>query len=116
MSVPMAWGLALTAVLLTAAAQLLLKAGALRMHGRHIVRLWLNPWVLVSYSLYLGVAMMNLYSFQVLPLKLFVVLSSLVLLLVVLGSRFFFLEELNRQALAGMALVLIGMVVFHLSM
>ena len=114
MSVHAAYAFAVTACLLTAVAQLMLKAGAHGSHGRHPLRLWWNSWVLASYGLFLGVTLLNLKAFQVLPLKMFVVLNPLVLLMVVAGSRFFFRETLNRSAWGGLGLVLVGVLVFNL--
>lgn len=113
-TLPMAWSFALAAALLTAVAQLMLKMGALQSRGLPIPRLWLNPWVATSYGFFFIVTLLNLYAFQVLELKLFVILNSLVLLVVVAGSCVFFGEIVNRKTLAGMGLLLAGVLVFNL--
>jgi drug/metabolite transporter (DMT)-like permease len=114
MSPAQAWGLALVGVVLTATAQLLLKAGARRSHGRHAARLWANRQSLLGYLLLFGVTLCNLAAFRVLPLKLAVMLAPLVLILVVAGSRLCFREPLTRPTLAGLALILTGLAVFNL--
>ncbi len=106
--------LALIGVFLNAAAQLLLKAGASRAHGRHALKLWANRQVLLGYAVFVAVTLVNLFAYRVLPLKMGVVFLPLMLLLVVSGSRLFFHEKLHRSSLAGLALILVGMIVFIL--
>jgi drug/metabolite transporter (DMT)-like permease len=113
MSFPSALGLALLGIVLTATAQLLLKAGATRSHGRHALRLWANRQVILGYGVFFLVTLLNLAAYRVLPLKMGVVLSPLMLLLVVAGSRVFFHEKIHRSTLAGLALILVGVVVFN---
>jgi len=113
-SLYVAYALALTACVLTTVAQLLLKAGAESSRGGHPFRLWWNPWVLTAYATFFLVTLLSLKAFEVLPLKLMVILNSLILLSVVIGSRCLFGERLSSTALGGLALVLAGVVVFNL--
>jgi multidrug transporter EmrE-like cation transporter len=49
----------------------------------------------------------------VLPLKYGVALQPLALLLVVTGSRVFFHEKLHRSTLGGLALIVLGVLVYE---
>ena len=115
MSLASAYAYAGVACVLTALAQLMLKTGAMRAHGRPMLLLWLNPLVLASYAVFFVVTLLNLKAFQVLPLKVLVILQSLVLVMVVLGSSVFFQERLSKNAVAGLGLVLAGVLIFNLS-
>lgn len=109
-----AYGIALAACLGTVAAQLLLKQGAVRCHGRHALRLWWNPWALSGYALFFAATLLNLKAYQILPLKAGVVFGALTLVAVVVGSRVFFREKVAGRALAGLGLVLAGILAFNL--
>ena len=106
--------IALFAALLTATAQLLLKKGAGASHGRHALRLWVNPWMASGYGVFLLVVYLNTVAMRVLDYKWAVLLGSLTYLAVNLLARVFLRERLNRLQLAGMALILAGMLVFPL--
>ena len=105
--------LALLGIVLTAAAQLLLKAGAARSHGRHALRLWANRQVILGYGVFFCVTLLNLAAYRALPLKTGVALSPLLLLLVVAGSRIFFHERIRPDTMLGLGLVLAGVAVFN---
>ena len=108
-----ALALALLGIVLTAVAQLLLKAGAARSHGRHALRLWANRQVIIGYAVFFCVTLLNLAAYRALPLKTGVVLAPLMLLLVVVGSRIFFHERIHRSTLVGLGLILVGVAVFN---
>lgn len=114
MSIVAAWILAVAACIFTAAGHLMLKAGALASRGQHLLSVWWNPWAVCGYALFFFVTLMNLKAFQLLPLKFFVVLNALVLLLVVGGSRMIFREEVGRKAFWGMGFILAGVCIFGL--
>ena len=105
--------LGVAAYILTAAAQLMLKKGAQHAGGKHLAMLWVNPWMLVGYGTMFAVTIMNLKAYQVLPLKVSVVLTPLTLVCVLLGSRWLFAEKLNRQAVLGVGMIIFGMLVFN---
>lgn len=104
--------LAWAACVLTAVAQLILKRGARASGGRHLAMLWMNPWMFVGYGVMFVVTLMNLKAYQVLPLKYGVIFGPLTLVGVLLGSRWLFAEKLNRQAILGVWMILLGMLVF----
>jgi drug/metabolite transporter (DMT)-like permease len=101
-------------VFITALAHMLLKSGAVLSSGRASIRLWLNPWSIAGYSMLLGVTLMNLYGFKVVPIRANVVLSPAVFFFVTLLSVVFLRERLTRVQVAGCALILAGIAVFNL--
>lgn len=109
-----AYMVALAACICTVGAQLFLKHGALGSHGRHAFRLWWNPWALSGYALFFAATLLNLKAYQILPLKAAVYLGALTLASVVVGSRAVFGERLSGRAMAGLGLVLAGILVFNL--
>ena len=109
-----AYIVAFAACLCTVLAQLLLKHGAGKSHGRHAVRLWWNAGTLSGYALFFAATLFNLKAFQVLPLKSAVIFQALTLVAVVAGACLFFKERLTRWSTAGLVLVLVGVGVFNL--
>ena len=103
--------LALAGAMATALAQVLLKAEARRPH-RYALAIWFSRSGLTAGALLLGVTLLNLAAFRVLPLKFAVVLHPLVIVTVVAGSRLLLDEKLGRSAAAGLALIGAGVVVF----
>lgn len=105
---------ALFAVFCTAAAQLLLKRGAVVSLGGHWAALWANRATLTGYVLMFVATIANTKAYHLLPLKLTVAMTALSVLLVTLGSKVFFKERLQGRALLGMLLVFAGVVIFGL--
>jgi drug/metabolite transporter (DMT)-like permease len=104
---------ALAAVLVTAASQLILKAGVDRSRGG-LRGIFLNPLTACAYAMLVGVTLLNLYAFRVVPLKAATVLLPLTLLLVSAGSHWLLRERLTRDQALGALLILAGMAVFAL--
>ena len=113
MTMASAFILGVAAYILTAVAQLMLKKGAQHAGGKHLAILWVNPWMLVGYGTMFAVTLMSLRAYQVLPLKMSVILTPLTLICVLLGSRWLFAERLCRQAMLGVGMILTGMFVFN---
>lgn len=101
-------------VFITALAHMLLKSGAAQSSGRTSIRLWLNQRTIAGYAMLLGVTLMNLYAFKVVPIRANVVLSPAVFFFVTLLSVAFLHERLTRVQVIGCALILAGIAVFNL--
>jgi drug/metabolite transporter (DMT)-like permease len=104
-------GMLVACILLTAVAQLLLKAGAAR---KHVMTSFLNLQTLAGYALLASVALMSVYVMQRIELKVVTAFQSLTFLLVIAGATIFLREQVTRIRFLGSALILAGMVVFSL--
>jgi len=106
--------LAYAAALLTAIAQVLLKAGVHRHRQMDWHRAYLNPASACGYALLLAVTFLNMRAFAVLPFK----YSAIVLPVTYLGvgflSRMVFGERLNRTQGVGALVAITGIAVFFL--
>jgi drug/metabolite transporter (DMT)-like permease len=105
--------LALCGSFLTATAQVLLKHGSTVSRGQHRLRLWVNPFMAAGYGLFLVVVYLNTIALRVLPYHWVVVFVSLAYVLVAVLARVILGERMNRTQLAGLALILAGIAVFH---
>jgi len=106
--------LAYLGTLLTACAQVLLKAGARRTAGGAWYRTYFSPFTLVAYAVLLAVTVVNLKAFTVLPFKFVAITLPANYLLVGLLARLVFGERLNRAQGAGALMILAGIAVFFL--
>ena len=100
--------------ILTGVSQTLLKAGVIRSVDGPWFRPYIHPLSLAAYTLFLGVTLMNLYAFTMLPLKYATIIQPLNILFVGAFSRVFLRERPSRRQLAGTALILAGVAVFNL--
>ena len=103
----------LGAVCLSAASQMLLKKAA-RITWPNALREYLNVWVIGGYGLLVLSMLTVIFACRGLEVKTIPVLESLGVPLVMLLSRLFYGEKLTRGKLIGMALILLGIVVFYL--
>lgn len=103
---------ALLAVVMTTASQILLKV-ATRRAGHEAWRLYLNPYTLMAYLSLALVTLLNLYAFRHIPIKAVIIFLPLTLLLVVSFSVLLLNEKLSQQQIAGSIVILIGLLVFN---
>ena len=93
--------------------QTLFKLGARRSLGRPFWALYANPFSLSGYALLLGVTVLNLYVYRVVPFKYAVVVLPFNSMFVGLFSILFLGERLSRRHLIGTVVILTGIAVFN---
>lgn len=103
-------------VVLTAVSQSFFKLGADRTARRGVFYTYANPFSIAAYTMLLGVTLLNLYAYRVLPLKLSVTFLPFTYILVGLFSFTFHKEKMTRGQLAGVAVILIGIVIYNLDL
>lgn len=108
------WLIALLGTLLTGASQTLLKVGARRAKGKPWFRLYGQPMVVFAYTLFLVTMLLNLSAYSVLPLKFATALLPFNFIFVGLFSWAFLGEHLTHRQMAGVGLILLGVLVFNL--
>jgi drug/metabolite transporter (DMT)-like permease len=99
-------------VLLTTAAQLLLKAGAARKGG--VLGSFLNPHTLSGYALLGLVTVLSTFAMQKIDMKTGSTWAAVPYFLVVLLAWLLFHEKVTRKRVAGCALIVLGLLLFHL--
>ena len=102
-----------TGVLISAFSQITLKASADRTYKSRIKE-YLNPLVITAYAIFFGCTLISMYALKVVPLSMSPVLEGTGYIFVTVLSFLFFKERLTIRQLAGMALVLGGIVIFAL--
>ncbi len=94
------------AIVLSTAANLLLKIGA----GRESV--YLNKYTLLGYSLFVLTTFFSYLVLSIIDLKSFVIVMSINYGLVIVSSAIFFKEKFTKIGWLGLVLVLVGINIF----
>ncbi len=105
--------LLLLGAFLGAVSQVMLKKAALRRHASRL-REYLNPLVVCAYALFFGTTLLSVLAYRAVPLSMGPVLESTSYLYVAIFGVTIFHERLDRRKLAGLALILGGILVYAL--
>ncbi len=99
-------------VLLTTAAQLLLKAGANR--KGNILHSFMNPYTMSGYVVFALVTILATFAMQKIDMRFVSTWAAIPYFLVVLLAWSVLGEQVTRKRVAGCALIAIGLILFHL--
>lgn len=97
--------------MITALSQILLKRSANKKH-MNIIFEYLNPYVVISYFLYMAVLALNVFIYTQIDYRFGVVINSMALVFVMLLSRLVLKERICKKQIAGNILVILGIVCF----
>lgn len=103
----------LISVLISSVSQIMLKKSAEKTYPSKLKE-YLNPLVITAYVLFFGTTFISLYALKVVPLSMAPVLEASGYIFVAVLSFIFLKEKLTRKQLIGMALIIIGIVVYSL--
>lgn len=105
--------LVLCSNLVAAVSQILLKKAAGKAYGVWW-RAYLNPLVMTAYALFFGTTVFSVFALRCISLSLCAALGASGQIFVPLLSALFLKEKLDRQKLQGMALIVLGIIIFSL--
>lgn len=109
--------LAFLAVFLTAISQILLKIGSknrTKEERYSFLAKYLNIPAISAYGLLLVVTIISVTALREVPLKLFYVIASLNLVVVIALSKAILKENINKTMTIGIVLIFVGMMVFNI--
>lgn len=106
-------GLLLLGVFLSAISQVMLKKAALRQYANKL-REYLNPLVVIAYTIFVGTTFLSIYAYKGIPLSMGPVLEATSYIYVTIFGVTIFKEKLNRRKLIGLALIVLGIIVYSL--
>ena len=90
--------------------QMLLKKSAQKTYPSRI-REYMNPLVIISYSMFVGCTLLSMYALKVVPLLFAPMLESSGYIFVPVLSYIFFKEKFTKRQLLGMTLILSGIAI-----
>ncbi len=100
-------------VFVSAIAQILLKKSAGKTYESKI-REYLNPYVIISYSIFFGATFCTIYAYKEVPLSLGPILAALEYIFVAALSRIVLKEKINLQKFIGLSVIVAGIVIYSL--
>ena len=101
------------AVVLSSGSQMLLKKAAKTKYA-NVIKEYFNPWVISGYFLLAASTICVIFAFKGVDFKNGPVIESLGFPLVMLLGRVFFGEKLTTNKLIGMALIMLGVIVYYI--
>lgn len=102
--------LAFAGLLIAAFSQVLLKKSALSAHKNKLYE-YLNPLVIVGYTLMLSCTLISTITLRVIPLSIGTLLESGSYIFVLILSRVFFKEKITKNKIIGTFLIAIGITI-----
>lgn len=103
----------LLSAMITAGSQILLKISANKTY-KHILFEYLNPNVIISYAGYVLVLVINVIIFTQIDYRFGVVINSLSVVLIMIGSKLILKETMTPKKIVGNALIILGIACFTL--
>lgn len=101
----------LAGVFVSAIAQILLKKSAGKTYENKI-REYLNPYVIISYSIFLGATFCTIFAYTEIPLSFGPILAASEYIFVAVLSKLILKEKINKKKLLGLAVICLGIIVF----
>ena len=106
-------GLFMGALFVSSISQILLKRSAdIKYENR--IREYLNPRVIIAYGLFFSASLITVIAYRGIPLSMGPVLESAGYVFVAILGRIFLHEKISRRKLLGLALILVGIMVFNI--
>lgn len=103
-------GLFIVSVFISSVSQILLKQSAVRSYSTKI-REYANPLVIVAYSIFLASSLMTMYAYKSVPLSMGPILESMGYVFVAVLGVLVLKEKIGKKKLAGICLIVIGILV-----
>lgn len=103
----------LLGVFLSAISQVMLKKAAMRQYSSRL-REYLNPLVIIAYTIFVGTTFLSIYAYKGIPLSMGPVLEATSYIYVTIFGVTIFHEKMNLKKLAALALIIAGILVYSL--
>lgn len=98
-------------VFISSISQILLKKSANKKH-RSFIKEYLNPIVIVSYSIFIIATFMSIYAYKGIPLSMGAVLDSTGYIFVTVLSSLFLKEKPTFKKIIALGLIILGIAVY----
>lgn len=101
------------AVFIASVSQILLKKSA-NIERNNILKEYINLHVILAYILFVFSLLLTVYSYRVIDLKYGAVIQSLGYVFVLILSRIFLNEKLEKSKIFGITLIILGIIIFNM--
>lgn len=106
-------GILLTGVFIGTASQVMLKKAAMRKYSS-VIREYLNPLVILAYTLFLGTTLLSVLAYRVVPLSMGSVLESTSYIYITIWGAVIFKEKINGRKIAALGLIIVGILFYSI--
>ncbi len=103
----------LCSVFISSVSQVLLKSSANKEHG-NALKEYLNPKVIVAYGMFFLATLITILAYKYVPLSMGGILESSGYIFVAVLSYIFLHEKISKRKMLGLAVILLGILVFNL--
>lgn len=100
--------------LIAAFSQIMLKKSAEKQYDSKLKE-YLNPLVIIAYILFFGTTFISIFALKVVPLSMAPILEASGYIFVAALSAIFLKEKMTKKQFIGMALIIVGIVVYSLN-
>lgn len=102
----------LCSVLISSISQVLLKSSANKEHG-NALREYLNPKVIIAYGMFFLATFITILAYKYVPLSMGGILEASGYIFVAVLSYIFLHEKISKRKLLGLAVILLGIIIFN---
>lgn len=106
-------GMLMMGVFLSSISQVMLKKAAMKQHTSPLSE-YLNPLVIFAYIIFVGTTFLSIYAYKGIPLSMGPVLEATSYIYVTFFGTVIFGERIDGRKLAGVILIVLGIIVFSL--
>lgn len=103
--------LMIISVFISSVSQIMLKLSTKKKYMSPIQE-YLNPWVISAYALFFGCTFLTMYALKIIPLSMGAILEASGYVFVAFLSRLFLHEKIGKQKLLGLAVIVVGMLIY----
>lgn len=101
-------------VFISAISQVMLKKSAMREHSSAVAE-YLNPLVIFAYTLFVAATLLSVIAYRGIPLSMGPILDATGYIYVTAFGVLIFHEKLNARRVLALALIIVGIVIYSLS-
>ena len=99
---------------ISAVSQVLLKRAAQKKYD-NVIQEYLNPRVIVAYGIFFGATLLSILAYRVVPLSMGPIIEATSYIYVTIFGVTVFKEKINKKKLIALAIIIVGIVVYSLS-
>lgn len=101
-------------VFISAISQVMLKKSAMRQHTSTVAE-YLNPMVIFAYTLFVAATLLSVIAYRGIPLSMGPILDATGYIYVTAFGVLIFHEKLNARRVLALVLIIVGIVIYSLS-
>lgn len=106
-------GVYLFSVFISSCSQIILKKSTRVKHDNVLLE-YINPQVITAYAIFFGATLVTVFALKYIPVSLGAVLESAGYIFVTVLGRIFLKEYISHKKLAGITVILVGILVYSL--